>query len=91
MIVVVGSDGIVTSQRSVDDALSRDPALHAELVELQEDKDEPAAAVDIKGKVPALKDEKPSGQLIAKEAAAKGRIGWGPCKPVSSSTLRYLR
>ncbi|KAG8887722.1 hypothetical protein FRB98_009106 [Tulasnella sp. 332] len=78
LVVVVGSDGSVTSLRSVAEALSRDPALHAELAELQDDAQAKAPTVDNSAQTSVVEDKKPSGQLIAKETIAKGRIGWGP-------------
>ncbi|KAG8864753.1 hypothetical protein FRB96_003338, partial [Tulasnella sp. 330] len=72
-VVTVGSNGRVTSQDSIPEALSKDLELREAAQETTEVEKKEDQVVD--DKAPA-KEKKPSGQLIANEETAEGRIVW---------------
>lgn len=76
-VVTVGSNGRVTSQDSIPEALSTDLELREAVEDNAEIEEKEEEAVD--EKVPA-KEKKPSGQLIANEETAEVRIVCSACE-----------
>ncbi|KAG9012453.1 hypothetical protein FRB94_006069 [Tulasnella sp. JGI-2019a] len=75
LVVTIGSNGRATSQDSIPEALNKDLRLReAAEQEAEIDKKE-GQVVDANGK-PAAKEKMPSGQLVAQEEVAEGRIVW---------------
>ncbi|EIN13416.1 P-loop containing nucleoside triphosphate hydrolase protein [Punctularia strigosozonata HHB-11173 SS5] len=83
-VVSLGSDGRILSQGTVSDALAKDKALKAEVVEeakaLEKVEDEVDPEEDLDVAV-----EKKDGKLVLAEEIAEGHVGWPALKLYASS------
>lgn len=89
LVVSVGSNGLVASQGSVSEALTKDYLLAAEAQKVERIIEKEEQVIDSDEKAPQT-EVKPTGQLIQKEEVAEGRISWGHCEWQSWSTMYTL-
>lgn len=79
LVISLGPNGSVSSQETVSEALRNNPVLLAEVEEALKILEKEEDVIDGEEKASA-KQDKPKGQLIAKEEIAEGRVGWDACK-----------
>lgn len=78
LIVAVGSDGRVTVQSSMSKALSEDPALRADVDQVQDTLKKELEVLDSSSES-SLIQKSPAGQLVTEEEVVVGSVGWGAC------------
>lgn len=86
-VVCLGSKGSISSQGSVQDVLQKDPALreaHSREKELLEKEE----TVNLRDGT-HVKRENPTGQLVASEEIAIGRIRWDACMIISTGCTEH--
>lgn len=85
VVVAMGTDGRVSSQGSLSDALEHDQTLAEEVA--KESQAIEKAEHDIQQDQSADETKKPDGKLVVSEEVSEGHVGWPACKFSRSTDL----